>query len=135
MSYSINRVIVIGNLGGDPQTGFGKKSGVAWASFRLASNESWKDAGGEVKKRTDWFQVVAFNGLAKTLSRLASGDGVAVEGRLRSRDYVVNGEKRSAVEILATNVRFLSLKDRQGDETPAAPDSSLAQPEDDDIPF
>jgi single-strand DNA-binding protein len=133
MSYSINRVTVIGNLGNDPQTGVGKNSGVAWASFRLACNESWKDVSGEVHKRTDWVQVVAFNGLAKSLARLASGDQVAVDGRLRSREYVDRGQKRTVVEILATTVQF--LKDRPVDDVPAETAAGANLPEDDDIPF
>ena len=135
MSNSINRVTVTGNLGDDPRTGE-SKSGRAWASIRLACNRSWKDAGGQARTRTDWFPVVAFNGLAKSLSHLAKGDQIAVDGHLQSREYTDGeGKKRTVVEIVAEEVQFLRLKDRPVDDGPAEPAAGGNPPEDDDIPF
>jgi single-strand DNA-binding protein len=112
MSNGINSVVLVGYLGAAPVVGE-SKGGVNYAQLNLACNQSWKVKGGDLKKRTDWFRVVAFNGLAKTLARLDKGDQIAVSGRLQSKTYQdKQGVSRTVVEIVATTVQFLRLKDR-----------------------
>ncbi len=121
MSHGINSVILLGYLGANPVVGQ-SGSGVVYAQFRLACNQAWKDGSGNRHQRTDWFRVVAFNGLATTLDRLQTGDQVAVSGRLQSKVYEDRqGVKRTVVEIVATTVEFLRLKDRPaaGEPEPA----------------
>jgi single-strand DNA-binding protein len=141
MSNGINSVILLGYLGADPVVGQ-SGSGVVYAQFSLACKQSWKDGSGNRRQRTDWFRVVAFNGLATTLGRLQTGDQVAVSGRLQSKVYEDRqGVKRTVVEIVATTVEFLRLKDRPaaGEPEPAAADAGEPFGEgygdDDDIPF
>jgi single-strand DNA-binding protein len=108
----INSVVIHGNLGADPVVKESGK-GVTYAQFSMACNQVWKDRDGNRRERADWFRVVAFNGLAATLARLQKGDQVAVAGRLQSRVYKDDlGVNRTVVEIVATTVEFLRLKDR-----------------------
>jgi single-strand DNA-binding protein len=135
---NINSVSIVGNLGAAPVVGQ-SQNGVDYAQFNLACNQSWRVKGGDLKKRTDWFRVVAFNGLAKTLARLDKGDQVAVSGRLQSQTYEKDGVSRTVVEIVATTVQFLRLKDRaaagEGEDAGATGVEPLGAGYDDDIPF
>jgi single-strand DNA-binding protein len=101
----MNQVTLIGRLGKDPK--IEESNGTVFARFSLATNRRWKDAGGERQERTDWHQVVAFNGLARSLESRKSGDRVAVHGRLQSRAYEVDAERRTAYEMVAAEVEFL----------------------------
>jgi single-strand DNA-binding protein len=135
----VNIVSMIGYLGADPVVEV-SNSGVTYARFSLACNQAWKASNGDRKKRTDWFQVVAFNGLAKTLVHLRKGDQVAVGGRLQSKTYVdKHGVTRTVVEIVATTVQFLRLKDRPvagaQDDCESSPGDDLGPGYEDDIPF
>jgi single-strand DNA-binding protein len=125
-SKSINLVFLIGHLGAAPEIEE-SKSGVTYAKFSMATNNSWKDARGEKHERTDWHRVVAFNGLAKTLAQLGTGDKVGVQGRLKTDIYEKDGVRHTSVEIVANQIQFLVLKGRD-----VAPTESV---EDDEIPF
>jgi single-strand DNA-binding protein len=125
-SKSINLVFLIGHLGAAPEIGE-SKNGVAYAKFSMATNNSWKDARGDRQERTDWHRVVAFNGLAKTLAQLGTGDKVGVQGRLKTDSYEKDGVRHTSVEIVANQIQFLVLKGRD-----VAPAESV---EDDDIPY
>ncbi|HEX4955069.1 MAG TPA: single-stranded DNA-binding protein [Thermoanaerobaculia bacterium] len=128
----MNHVTLIGYVGGEVESG--EKNGQAWARFSLATNEVWTGKDGEKQGRTDWHQVVAFNGLSKTLGRLGKGDLVAVDGKLRTDTYEKDGEKRRSVRIMAREVKFLRLKDRGHEET-APPEDEMPLSDDGDIPF
>jgi len=112
MSRTLNKVMLIGNVGKEPEL---KETpgGVPVTSFRMATSESWKDRDGNLKEHTDWHTIVAWRGLAKVISQLVTkGTRIYVEGRIQTRSYDDNdGNRRQVVEILADNV--LVLEDRK----------------------
>lgn len=117
MSRTLNKVMLIGNVGREPEL---KKTpgGVPVISFRLATSESWKDRDGNIKEHTDWHTIVAWRGLAKVVNKLVTkGTRVYVEGRLQTRNYEDNdGNRRQVVEILADNLLLLdNRKDNHDD--------------------
>ena len=112
MSRTLNKVMLIGNVGKQPEL---KETpgGVPVTSFRMATSESWKDRDGNLKEHTDWHTVVAWRGLAKVIDKLVTkGTRIYVEGRLQTRNYEDSeGNRRQVVEILADNM--LVLEDRK----------------------
>lgn len=102
----MNSVNLIGRLGQDPKIDDEQK----WAAFSLALNRAYRDGKGELVEHTDWINVVAFNGLVRSTARLSKGDRVGIEGRLRSRVYEKDGERRTAVEVVAERIHFLNVK-------------------------
>lgn len=115
MSRTLNKVMLIGNVGKQPEL---KETpgGVPVTSFRMATSESWKDKDGNLKEHTDWHTVVAWRGLAKVIEKLVTkGTRIYIEGRLQTRNYEDNdGNRRQVVEILADNM--LILEDRKSDK-------------------
>jgi single-strand DNA-binding protein len=110
-----NRVIVAGHLGGDPES---KEGGPT--RFSLAVNDRWKDGEGERQERLNWFQIVAWNGVADAAKRVKKGDGVLIEGSLRYSEWTdeKSKEKRSRVEIVASSIVFLGRKQAEQTEFP-----------------
>lgn len=112
---STNLTILTGNLGDAPQTG--EKNDTFWARFDLATNYEYTTDDGTKHTETDWHRVVAFNGLAKTLTRLSKGDRVLVQGRIKTGKYEDDqGIERASFQILASRVEFIRVKNRSGDE-------------------
>lgn len=114
----MNHVLLIGNLGkpADLRTG---DSGKLTCRLSIATNDKWKDAKGRIQKITDWHVVVAFGSLAESLQVLDRGDRVAVIGRLRTRSFLKDGEKRFVTEVHAERVDFIRVnawKGRDEDE-------------------
>ncbi len=107
----INKVILIGNLGKDPELRY-TSSGVAVASFTLATNESWKDPEGNVQERTQWHNIVAWRKLAEICGEyLKKGGKVYLEGKLQYRNYDdKNGVKRYVTEIVLDELLMLDNK-------------------------
>ena len=139
----INKVIIVGRLGSDPEVRY-TPSGAAVANFSVATSEEWKDKNtGEKKERTEWHRIVAWNKLGELCGEyLSKGRQVYVEGRLQTRSYDdKDGVKRYTTEIVASDVQFLGGREsgggRSGDGPPPkdVPGSSSPGPEDDDIPF
>jgi single-strand DNA-binding protein len=124
---SVNKVIVIGNLGANPDIR-ALPSGQNVANFSLATTAQFKDRNGEQQKRTEWHRVVAFGKLADTCQQfLTKGRQVYVEGRLTTRQYEAKdgSGKRSRTEIIALQMRMLgnrangnAPKAEAGDEIP-----------------
>ena len=109
---SVNKVIVIGNLGANPDIR-ALPSGQSVANFSLATTARFKDRNGEQQKRTEWHRVVAFGKLADTCQQfLAKGRQVYVEGRLTTRQYEAKdgSGKRSRTEIIALQMRMLGTR-------------------------
>jgi len=147
MAGSVNKVILIGRLGKDPELKF-TNTGTPVARFTLATDESFKDRAGEQQKRTEWHNIVAWNKLAEICGEyLTKGKQVYVEGSIRSRQWEDQaGNKRTVHEIIARDVRMLGSRadsergstaepavDRSASqETPSPPESQIT---DDDIPF
>ena len=106
---SVNKVILVGNLGADPETRY-MPNGDAVANIRLATTESWKDkATGEKKEITEWHRVVFFRKLAEIVGQyLKKGSAVYIEGRIRTRKWQdKEGQERYTTEIEANEMQML----------------------------
>jgi len=109
MARGINKVILIGNLGADPETRY-SAGGSAVTNVRLATNETWKDRqSGEQQERTEWHRVVFFGRLAEIAAEyLRKGSTVYVEGRLQTRKWQgQDGQDRYTTEIVANEMQML----------------------------
>ena len=139
----VNKVLLIGNLGRDPEVRF-TPSGRAVANFTLATSEKWSDADGNRKEHTEWHNIVVWGKQAETCGQyLSKGRQVFVEGTIRRRDYEdKDGNKRYVTEIIARDVRFLGGGGGGGGRQAATESFSAPAgeeggggPSDDDIPF
>ncbi|HVV81617.1 MAG TPA: single-stranded DNA-binding protein [Kofleriaceae bacterium] len=108
MAGGVNKVILIGHLGGDPELKY-TPSGAAVCEFRLATSESWKDKNGQRQERTEWHRIVVWGKIAEICGKyLAKGRQVYLEGRIQTRSWDdKEGQKRYMTEIVATDVQFL----------------------------
>ena len=135
---SVNKVILIGNLGRDPELRY-TKNGQAVANFSLATNERWKDKDGQSQERTEWHRIVTWGKTAELCAQyLAKGRTTYLEGRLQTREYEdKDGIKRYTTEVVAQNVTFLGSGRGEGSNAPPAGDAPPAPPAppSDDIPF
>lgn len=112
MAGSVNKVILIGNLGGDPEVKY-TPGGQAVANFNIATSDAWTNKQGNREERTEWHRIVAWGRLAELCGEyLAKGRKVYVEGRLQTRSYEKDGVTRYVTEIKAQDVVFLSGGDR-----------------------
>jgi single-strand DNA-binding protein len=111
----MNKIMLIGNLGRDPEMNY-TPDGTAVAKFSLAVSRTTKSAAGERLQETEWFNIVAWRQLAETCSTyLKKGQKVFIEGRLATRKYTdKNGIERTAIDVIASEMEFLTPKDRQG---------------------
>ena len=118
MAKSVNKVILIGNLGKDPEVKY-TPSGVPVAKFSIATNESYKDKGGEWQERTEWHNVVAWQRLAEIVGEyLKKGSKVYVEGRLQTSSWEdkQSGEKKYRTEIIAQTMVLLGGRSGEASE-------------------
>jgi single-strand DNA-binding protein len=109
MARGINKVILVGNLGGDPETRY-TASGSAITNITLATTDSWRDKqSGEMQERTEWHRIVFFNRLAEIAGEyLRKGRQVYIEGALRTRKWQdQNGQDRWTTEIVANEMQML----------------------------
>jgi len=156
MAKSVNKVILIGNLGKDPEVKY-TPSGTAVAKFSLATNERYKDKAGEWQDRTEWHNIVCWQRTAEIAGEyLKKGRSVYIEGRLQTRSWEdkTSGQKKYMTEIVANDLVLLSGGRGEGGEggggrgrsaaAPAGSDAPSAPPEnpaqgaeitDEDIPF
>lgn len=149
MARGINKVILIGNLGKDPETRY-MPSGGAVTNVTLATSESWKDKNtGEQQERTEWHRVVFFNRLGEIAGEyLKKGSKVYVEGSLRTRKWQgQDGQDRYTTEIVGNEMQMLDSRggsasfdapQSQGMSRPQSAPAPSAIPDsdfDDDIPF
>lgn len=140
MAKSINKVILLGNLGRDPEVKY-TPAGVPVAKFSLATNERYKDKGGEWQDKTEWHNIIAWQRLAEIVSEyVKKGSKIYIEGRLQtsSWDDKKSGEKKYRTEIVASDIVLLS-GGGEPDGKAKAP-VRTAEPEhteitDEDIPF
>ncbi|MBW2713404.1 MAG: single-stranded DNA-binding protein [Deltaproteobacteria bacterium] len=142
---SINKVILIGNLGRDPELKY-TQSGQAVCNFSIATTEKWKGKDGQMQEKTEWHRIVAWGKTGELCSQyLSKGRPVYIEGRLQTRDWEdKDGNKRQTTEINANTVQFLGGGGGRGSEGGAARPSGGGTSEDpgfppptpdDDIPF
>ncbi|MFO7603355.1 MAG: single-stranded DNA-binding protein [Gammaproteobacteria bacterium] len=152
MARGVNKVILIGNLGKDPEIRY-TANGAAIANVTIATSETWKDkATGENQEKTEWHRVVFFNRLAEIVGEyLKKGSKIYVEGRLQTRKWQdQQGQDRYTTEIVAGEMQMLDSKGggsaNFNQDTPAGggqynqapqPSAAMASPGDfdDDIPF
>lgn len=113
---SVNKVILIGNLGTDPEVRH-LESGAAVAQFRLATNELYKDKQGNRVERTEWHNIVAWRGLAEMVEKyVKKGQSIYVEGKIRTRQYQDKDQQtRYVTEIVADEITMLGSGRGQGD--------------------
>jgi single-strand DNA-binding protein len=105
---SVNKVILIGNLGADPELKY-TPSNRPVCNLRIATNEVFKDKSGQRQERTEWHRVTVWGEQAENCSKyLAKGRSVYVEGRLQTRSYDKDGQKHYATDVVADRVVFLS---------------------------
>jgi single-strand DNA-binding protein len=152
MAGSVNKVILIGRLGKDPELKY-TPNGTPMAKFSLATDEVYKDQSGEQQKRTEWHNIVAWRRLAEICGEyLTKGKQVYIEGSIRSRQWEdkETGAKRTGYDIIAREMKMLGSKgdserppaERPAAQTSAAPAASRESDEmpsseitDEDIPF
>lgn len=115
MAGGVNKVILIGNLGADPEVRF-TPGGQAVANFRIATSESWNDKNGQKQERTEWHRIVVWGKLAELCGEyLKKGRQCYVEGRLQTREWTdKENRKNYTTEVVATSVTFLGGRDGAG---------------------
>ena len=141
---SVNKVILVGNLGKDPEVRF-TSTGSAVANFSIATSEVWNDRDGKRQERTEWHNIVVWGKQAEHCGQyLSKGRQVYVEGSIRTRSYddKNTGAKRYVTEIVAQRIQFLGggggTRLAQQTEAPGSEDMGMSggqPPADDDIPF
>jgi single-strand DNA-binding protein len=146
MARSVNKVILVGNLGKDPEVRH-LENGAAVANFSLATSESYKDRNsGELVTNTDWHNIVLWRGLAEIAEKyLHKGDKVYIEGKIRNRSYQdQEGVTKYITEIVGDNLVMMGKpENNSGGGQQAAPGAAPApkmneftgESEDDDLPF
>lgn len=118
---SVNKVILIGNLGKDPETRY-MSNGEAVTNITLATTDTWKDKNGEKQEKTEWHRVTFYRKLAEIAGEyLKKGRSVYVEGRLETRKWTdKNGVERYTTDIIATDMKMLGNRSGSGSfEAPA----------------
>lgn len=122
MSRTLNKVMLIGNVGKDPELKH-TPSGIPVVSFNLATTDSWKDRSGNLQEHTDWHTIVAWRGLAEICQKLVKkGARVYIEGKLQTRKIEdKNGNRKHIVEILADNMLLLDGKRNKEDQDYSQP--------------
>ena len=139
---TINKVILIGRLGADTELKY-TPSGVAVASFNIATNENWKDKDGGDQEKTDWHRIVAWRKLAEICGEYCKkGQLVYIEGKLQTRSWDdKNGVKRYTTEVVADTMQLLGSR---GDRSEPAAETTVAEmgepgpatsSSNDDLPF
>ena len=146
MSNGVNKVILIGNLGADPEVRF-TPGGQAVANFRIATSESWTDKNGQKQERTEWHRIVVWGKLAELCGEyLKKGRQCFLEGRLQTREWQdKEGQKHYTTEVVASGVTFLGAPSGNGGRRNEPPAGDFGPPPpghdnppapgDDDIPF
>lgn len=146
MARGVNKVILVGNLGNDPESRH-LPSGGAVTNITVATSESWKDkTSGEQQEKTEWHRIVFFNRLAEISAEyLTKGSKVYIEGSLRTRSWEQDGVKKYATEIVASEMQMLDSRGGNSEPKPSStqtPESKAPATSgggfdnfDDDIPF
>ncbi len=141
---SVNKVILVGNVGRDPEIRHLDK-GVAVARFSLATTENYTAKTGEKVSNTEWHNIVAWRGLAEVVEKyVKKGSQLYIEGRLRTNSYEKDGVKHYTTEINADTLHMLGKREGQAEvqgqqlQTETAQvvnEPDFSQPEEDDLPF
>ena len=131
---SVNKVILVGNLGQDPESRF-TPQGTAVTNLSVATNETWKNQNGESQDKTEWHRIVMYGKMAETAAEyMKKGQMVYVEGRLETNEWEdQNQVKRKTTQVRCDNFTMLGRRQMQSQETESDNQSSMSS--DDDIPF
>tara|TARA_Y100001935_G_scaffold171619_1_gene141638 strand:- start:196 stop:603 length:408 start_codon:yes stop_codon:yes gene_type:complete len=131
---SVNKVILVGNLGQDPESRF-TPQGTAVTNLSVATNETWKNQNGESQDKTEWHRIVMYGKMAETAAEyMKKGQMVYVEGRLETNEWEdQNQVKRRTTQVRCDNFTMLGRRQMQSQET--ASDNQSSMNSDDDIPF
>lgn len=134
---SVNKVIILGNVGQDPEI---REGNFTVAALSIATSRKWRDKAGETQSETEWHRVSAFGRLAEIISQyVRKGDPIYIEGRLRTRKYEdKQGVERWVTEIIADQLQLLRQKDSDEKPAQAKPAAQRRAPEsayDSDVPF
>lgn len=134
---SVNKVIILGNVGQDPEI---REGNFTVAALSIATTRKWRDKAGEAQSETEWHRVSAFGRLAEIISQyVRKGDPIYIEGRLRTRKYEdKQGVERWVTEIIAEQLQLLRQKDSDEKPAQAKPAAQRRAPEstyDSDVPF
>ena len=135
----VNKVILIGNLGRDPEVRY-TQGGSAVATLNIATSDSWTDQSGQKQERTDWHRVVIWRRLAEIAKEyLSKGSRVYIEGRIQTRSWDDReGNKRYTTEIVANQMLMLGGRgggDETSQEEPPAPPEEPFEASNEDVPF
>jgi single-strand DNA-binding protein len=136
---SVNRVILVGNLGRDPELRY-TKDGQGVTNFTLATNERWRDKDGGSQERTEWHRIVVWGKQGENCAQyLQKGRSVYLEGRIQTREWEdKDGNKRQTTEIVAQTVQFLGGRGEgapRGASPPPPDNGGGGRADGDDIPF
>jgi single-strand DNA-binding protein len=138
MSRGLNKVMIIGHLGRDPEMRY-TPSGRPVTTFTVATSRAWNTVDGERHQETEWFNVVAWGNLAETCKQyLTKGRQVYIDGRLQTRRWDdKEGNKHTSVEIVASEMIFLNNDRRDGNTSPQAESEEPESPttDEDEFPF
>ena len=137
MSRGLNKVMLIGHLGRDPEMRY-TPSGRPVTTFSVASSRSWKTADGDTRSETEWFNIVAWGSLAEICNQyLQKGQQVYIEGRLQTRRWEDDeGNKRSTTEVVAREMIMLGdRRDRQEDNDQEEDGETYGDEDEDEFPF
>lgn len=111
---SVNKVILVGNLGRDPETRY-TTGGDAVTTLSIATTDTWKDKNGQKQEKTEWHRVTLYRRLAEIAGEyLKKGRQVYIEGRIEYREYEKDGQKRYATDIVATEMKLLGSREGGG---------------------
>ena len=131
---SVNLIILIGNLGDNPkvrETDYGKVT-----NFSLATSETFKNSQGEKITQTEWHNIVLWKGLAEIAEKyLKKGSQVYIKGRIKTRSYEKDGEKKYITEIIGDEMKMLGKKEEKPADEAKPPEQTSIPEKKDDLPF
>lgn len=139
---SLNKVQLIGLTGKDPEVR--EANGTKVASFTLATSERYKDKNGDYQTNTEWHNIVAWRGTAEVVEKyIHKGMQIYVEGKIKTRSWDKDGEKRYVTEIIADSIQMLGKKEESQQSAPQQRQQyqtsplvdGVVEPEDGDLPF
>jgi len=133
---SVNKVILVGNLGKDPETRY-MPNGEAVTNITLATSESWKDKSGEKVEKTEWHRVTFYRKLAEIVGEyLKKGSSIYIEGRIETRKWTdKEGIERFTTEIIASEMKMLGSKSESPRQAPQTTPKTAFDDMPDDLPF
>lgn len=140
---SVNKVILIGHLGKDPETRY-MSNGEAVSNISVACSEEWKDKNGEKQQRTEWVNVVFYRKLADIVAEyLKKGNLVYVEGKLQTEKWTKDGVDRYTTKVIGSNMKMLGSKktdssqeqSNESEQKPNPGSSGFEEFDDHDVPF